>query len=107
MDEVAEVCKVLDRAPVVAFLRGGRPAGPARAGRRGQGFLLQGGDCADTFTDNKEAHLLANARTLLQMAVVLTRGASMPVIKVSQVGSTQGRVMPRWTRWASRRTATT
>jgi 3-deoxy-7-phosphoheptulonate synthase len=51
----------------------------------GRAFLLQGGDCAETFADNTESHLLANARTLLQMAVVLTYGASMPVIKVARV----------------------
>jgi len=51
----------------------------------GRAFLLQGGDCAETFADNTEAHLLANSRTLLQMAVVLTYGASLPVIKVSRV----------------------
>ena len=52
---------------------------------RGEAFLLQGGDCAETFVDNTEAHLLANSRTLLQMAVVLTYGASLPVVKVSRV----------------------
>jgi 3-deoxy-7-phosphoheptulonate synthase len=51
----------------------------------GQAFLLQGGDCAETFVDNTASHLLANARTLLQMAVVLTYGASLPVIKVGRV----------------------
>jgi 3-deoxy-7-phosphoheptulonate synthase len=51
----------------------------------GKAFVLQGGDCAETFVDNTEAHLLANARTLLQMAVVLTYGASLPVIKVARV----------------------
>ncbi|MBN1172957.1 MAG: 3-deoxy-7-phosphoheptulonate synthase class II [Micromonosporaceae bacterium] len=51
----------------------------------GQAFLLQGGDCAETFADNTESHLIANARTLLQMAVVLTYGASLPVIKVGRV----------------------
>ena len=51
----------------------------------GRAFLLQGGDCAETFDDNTESHLLANARTLLQMAVVLTYGASVPVIKVGRV----------------------
>ena len=35
--------------------------------------------------DNTEAHLLANARTLLQMAIVLTYGASLPVVKVARV----------------------
>jgi 3-deoxy-7-phosphoheptulonate synthase len=52
---------------------------------RGEAFLLQGGDCAETFVDNTESHLLANARTLLQMAVVLTYGASLPVVKVARV----------------------
>ena len=51
----------------------------------GRAFLLQGGDCAETFADNTESHLLANARTLLQMAVVLTYGASLPVVKVARV----------------------
>src|SRR3954452_7377576 len=51
----------------------------------GKAFLLQGGDCAETFADNTEAHLRANARTLLQMAVVRTYGASLPVIKVARV----------------------
>jgi 3-deoxy-7-phosphoheptulonate synthase len=52
---------------------------------RGRAFLLQGGDCAETFVDNTEPHLKANIRTLLQMAVVLTYGASMPVIKVGRL----------------------
>ena len=51
----------------------------------GKAFFLQGGDCAETFADNTDTHLLANARTLLQMAVVLTYGASMPVVKVGRV----------------------
>jgi 3-deoxy-7-phosphoheptulonate synthase len=51
----------------------------------GKAFLLQGGDCAETFADNTEEHLLANARTLLQMAVVLTYGASLPVVKLARV----------------------
>jgi 3-deoxy-7-phosphoheptulonate synthase len=51
----------------------------------GHAFLLQGGDCAETFVDNTETHLLANSRTLLQMAVVLTYGASLPVVKVARV----------------------
>ncbi|MGH3751213.1 MAG: class II 3-deoxy-7-phosphoheptulonate synthase [Pseudonocardiaceae bacterium] len=52
---------------------------------RGEAFLLQGGDCAETFADNTEPHLRGNIRTLLQMAVVLTYGSSMPVVKVGRV----------------------
>ena len=52
---------------------------------RGEAFLLQGGDCAETFVDNTEAHLRGTIRTLLQMAVVLTYGTSMPVVKVGRI----------------------
>ena len=52
---------------------------------QGKAFMLQGGDCAETFVDNTEPHIRANIRTLLQMAVVLTYGASMPVVKVARI----------------------
>jgi 3-deoxy-7-phosphoheptulonate synthase len=52
---------------------------------RGEAFLLQGGDCAETFADNTEPHIRGNIRALLQMAVVLTYGASMPVVKVGRM----------------------
>ncbi|MBU9765552.1 3-deoxy-7-phosphoheptulonate synthase class II [Mycobacterium sp. TNTM28] len=52
---------------------------------QGKAFLLQGGDCAETFVDNTEPHIRANIRTLLQMAVVLTYGASLPVVKVARI----------------------
>ncbi len=52
---------------------------------RGEAFLLQGGDCAETFADNTEPHIRGNIRTLLQMAVVLTYGSSMPVVKMARV----------------------
>ncbi|MET0686668.1 MAG: class II 3-deoxy-7-phosphoheptulonate synthase [Solirubrobacteraceae bacterium] len=52
---------------------------------RGEAFLLQGGDCAETFADNTEVHLRGTIRTLLQMAIVLTYGTSMPVVKVGRI----------------------
>ncbi|WHU49018.1 3-deoxy-7-phosphoheptulonate synthase class II [Gordonia sp. L191] len=52
---------------------------------QGRAFLLQGGDCAETFADNTEPHIKGNIRTLLQMAVVLTYGASLPVVKVARI----------------------
>ena len=60
-------------------------SGQLAAVARGEAFLLQGGDCAETFADNTEPHIRANIRTLLQMAVVLTYGASMPVVKVARI----------------------
>jgi 3-deoxy-7-phosphoheptulonate synthase len=52
---------------------------------RGKAFLLQGGDCAETFVDNTEPHLRGTIQTLLQMAVVLTYGSSMPVVKLGRI----------------------
>src|ERR1700712_4930400 len=52
---------------------------------RGEAFLLQGGDCAETFEDNTEPHLRGTIRTLLQMAVVLTYGTAMPVVKLGRL----------------------
>ncbi|MGH3622562.1 MAG: class II 3-deoxy-7-phosphoheptulonate synthase [Sciscionella sp.] len=52
---------------------------------RGEAFMLQGGDCAETFASNTEPHIRGNIRTLLQMAVVLTYGSSMPVVKVGRI----------------------
>ncbi|MFG2951596.1 class II 3-deoxy-7-phosphoheptulonate synthase [Streptomyces adustus] len=52
---------------------------------QGQAFLLQAGDCAETFAGNTESHVSANIRTLLQMAVVLTYAASLPVVKIGRI----------------------
>ncbi|MFI6039946.1 class II 3-deoxy-7-phosphoheptulonate synthase [Streptomyces sp. NPDC051315] len=52
---------------------------------QGRAFLLQGGDCAETFEGNTESHIRANLRTLVQMAVVLTYAASVPVVKVGRI----------------------
>ncbi|WP_370632007.1 class II 3-deoxy-7-phosphoheptulonate synthase [Leucobacter sp. Psy1] len=55
------------------------------AASRGEGFLLQGGDCAETFAAATADKIRDRVKTLLQMAVVLTYGASMPVIKVGRM----------------------
>jgi 3-deoxy-7-phosphoheptulonate synthase len=52
---------------------------------RGEAFLLQGGDCAETFAANTSERIRGTVRTLLQMAVVLTYGASLPVVKVGRL----------------------
>ena len=56
----------------------------ARAAR-GQSFLLQGGDCAETFAGATADQIRNRVKTLLQMAVVLTYGASMPVVKMGRM----------------------
>ena len=57
----------------------------------GKAFIVQGGDCAETFETNTEPHITANIRTLLQMAVVLTYGASMPVVKIARIAGQYGK----------------
>ena len=51
----------------------------------GNAFLLQGGDCAETFADATADRIRNRVKTLLQMAVVLMYGSSMPVIKMGRM----------------------
>jgi 3-deoxy-7-phosphoheptulonate synthase len=52
---------------------------------RGEAFLLQGGDCAETFAGATADAVRAKLQTLLQMAVVLTYGASVPIVKIGRM----------------------
>ena len=83
-------------AAAVAELSGAAAAGLRRRGAttcasgwsaaaRGEAFLLQGGDCAETFADATADKIRNRVKTLLQMAVVLTYGASVPVVKVGRM----------------------
>lgn len=51
---------------------------------RGEAFLLQGGDCAETFDGVTADNVRNKLRVLLQMAVVLTYAASVPVVKLGR-----------------------
>ena len=56
----------------------------------GEGFLLQGGDCAESFSEPSANNVSANnirdfLRVFLQMAVVLTYAAALPVVKVGRI----------------------
>ena len=51
----------------------------------GDAFLLQGGDCAESFVDFTANNIRDTFRVLLQMAVVLTYGAGVPVVKVGRM----------------------
>ncbi|KQV04928.1 class II 3-deoxy-7-phosphoheptulonate synthase [Leifsonia sp. Root112D2] len=52
---------------------------------QGKAFLLQGGDCAETFAGATADQIRDRVKTVLQMAVVLTYGASVPVIKMGRM----------------------
>ncbi|MFD3546473.1 class II 3-deoxy-7-phosphoheptulonate synthase [Streptomyces sp. NPDC058655] len=52
---------------------------------RGEAFLLQGGDCAEAFDGVSAEQIQNKLKTLLQMAVVLTYAAAVPVVKVGRI----------------------
>jgi 3-deoxy-7-phosphoheptulonate synthase len=51
----------------------------------GKAFLLQGGDCAESFSDFSATNIRDTFKTLLQMAVVLTYGGKCPVVKIARM----------------------
>ena len=85
-DEVAHVLAELRHRPPLVFagecddLRG--KIADVAAGRS---FLLQGGDCAETFESVTAANIRGKLRVLLSMAVVLTYAAQVPVLKVGRI----------------------
>src|SRR6202049_1540237 len=83
---VAEVEKQLSTFPPLVF------AGEARALKRqlakvaaGDAFLLQGGDCAESFAEHSANNIRDFFRVFLQMAVVLTFAGASPVVKVGRI----------------------
>ena len=84
--ELAEVEGELKRFPPLVF------AGEARRLKRdlarvanGEAFLLQGGDCAESFAEHHPDQIRDLFRVFLQMSVVLTYGAAQPVVKVGRI----------------------
>ena len=55
------------------------------AASRGEAFLLQGGDCAESFAEFAADNIRDTFKVMLQMAMVLTYGAKVPVIKVGRM----------------------
>jgi 3-deoxy-7-phosphoheptulonate synthase len=84
--KLSEVERELRHFPPLVF------AGEARRLKRllaqvaeGRAFLLQGGDCAESFAEFHPNNIRDMFRVLLQMAVVLTFGAAVPVVKVGRL----------------------
>ena len=85
-DALAEVETRLKQFPPLVF------AGEARRLRaqlaevaQGRAFLLQGGDCAESFAEFHADNIRDTFRVLLQMAVVMTYAAACPVVKVGRI----------------------
>jgi len=86
MDHLADVEKTLKDFPPLVF------AGEVRSLKKsladvaeGRGFLLQGGDCAESFSEFHADNIRDTFRVILQMAVILTSGANLPVVKVGRM----------------------
>lgn len=85
-NQVADVVSRLRALPPLVFagecdeLRGKLASVAA-----GEAFLLQGGDCAETFAGVTAANIQGKLRTLLSMAVVLTYAAQVPIVKVGRM----------------------
>ncbi|TYJ35466.1 hypothetical protein E1A91_A05G239200v1 [Gossypium mustelinum] len=84
--ELESVLKTLDAFPPIVF------AGEARSleeklgeAAMGNAFLLQGGDCAESFKEFNANNIRDTFRILLQMGAVLMFGGQMPVIKVGRM----------------------
>jgi 3-deoxy-7-phosphoheptulonate synthase len=52
---------------------------------RGEAFLLQGGDCAESFDDCRSEPIAAKLKILLQMSLVLVHGSRKPVVRVGRI----------------------
>jgi len=51
----------------------------------GQRFLLQGGDCAERFTDCTEQHIVSQMRIIVQMSLVLVYSTNTPIVRVGRI----------------------
>lgn len=85
-ERARDAVELLSRSePIVAPAETARLSRQLAAVARGEAFLLQGGDCAETFAGNTEAHVRANLRTLVDMAAVLAAGTGLPVVKIARM----------------------
>lgn len=55
------------------------------AAQRGEAFVLQGGDCAESFDDCTSESIVAKLKILLQMSLVMLHGLKMPVVRVGRM----------------------
>ena len=86
LDELASVESSLEALPPLVF------AGEVRNLREqlakvgtGEAFLLQGGDCAESFSEFSANLIRDTFKVMLQMAVVLTFGSKKPVVKIGRM----------------------
>lgn len=82
--ELEEAVNTIEKSPPIVFAGEARHLEERLADAAvGRAFLLQGGDCAESFKEFTSANIRDTFRVILQMAVVLTFGGQMPVVKVT------------------------
>jgi 3-deoxy-7-phosphoheptulonate synthase len=86
-DDVLErVLKSLAELPPLVFAgEARRLTGALAEVAEGRAFLLQAGDCAESFAEFSADNIRDKLKVILQMAVVLTYGAGVPVVKVGRI----------------------
>jgi 3-deoxy-7-phosphoheptulonate synthase len=85
-DELERVLKELAGLPPLVFAGEARRLTASLAQvAEGRAFLLQAGDCAESFADFSADAIRDKLRVILQMAIVLTYGAGVPVVKVGRI----------------------
>lgn len=85
-EKLKSVEKELNSAPPLVFAEETRSLYKSLADVcEGKAFILQGGDCAESFSDFSAANIRDTFKTLLQMAVVLTYGGKCPVVKIARM----------------------
>jgi 3-deoxy-7-phosphoheptulonate synthase len=86
VSSVTRVEKELSVRPPLVFAEEARRLRKRMADvAEGKAFLLQGGDCSESFAEHNANNIRDSFRVLLQMAVVLTFGSALPVIKIGRL----------------------
>jgi 3-deoxy-7-phosphoheptulonate synthase len=85
-DALEQNLKILGGLPPLVFAgEARRLTGALAEVAQGRAFLLQAGDCAESFADFSADSIRDKLKVILQMAVVLTYGAGVPVVKVGRI----------------------
>ena len=84
--ELDSVTKQLKNFPPLVF------AGEVRSLKKslanvceGKGYILQGGDCAESFAEFNANNIRDTFRVILQMAIILTAGTNLPIVKIGRM----------------------
>ncbi|MDR2703510.1 MAG: 3-deoxy-7-phosphoheptulonate synthase, partial [Cellulomonadaceae bacterium] len=81
----AAEAKLSTAKPIVAISEIETLKAAMAAAAVGRAFVLQGGDCAENFAEANASRIRNKLRTILQMAVILTHGASLPIVKIGRM----------------------